>query len=226
MASVPLSFRPPESENIAALLIYEAAAADGPFALIDTVVEIGEAPNYIDQYETTNATSQTNWFAIRWRDVNGALTGLSASIQGGTELAIHKLVERIELRDPDVSERVAISVAEYVMESYLNKDPYDSTISLSYRQLEGLTLLALAQVQIGQLVSSAGSTDGWTAGLVSMKSGTSTQSLDSLRKLMAEGARILGLGYSRVVQMAVPPIAGGFSEIVTADISRLMIEVE
>jgi hypothetical protein len=50
--------------------------------------------------------------------------------------------------------------------------------------------------------------------------------MDIIDSLLAEAARELGVGVSIVAQMMEIPIAGGMSRIVSADISRLLIEVE
>lgn len=228
MASVHLDFVAPDIPDLAQLEIYEATTPEGAFTLIETVTEIGVYPDYLSEYTTNLAVSDTNWFRIRWADEKGAVTGYSQAVQGNASSLVKKLVDRIQLRAPTVNEGVAVQVAEYVISEVMGTDnPYDPTLNPTYRQLEGMTLLGVARSLIHESAVSASDTSQWVAGLVSMKSGSSTEtSTKIIDYLLKEAARALGFSFARIAQMAVPPIAGGLSEIVTADISRLMIEVE
>jgi hypothetical protein len=102
--------------------------------------------------------------------------------------------------------------------------------TVSYKVMEGLTLMIMAYTLISEMGQSASSSSGtgWTAGLVSMKASTDStvkSSWDSIDRLLARAQALLGVGFSRIAQMEIE-IAGGLSQIVTADISRLLIEVE
>jgi hypothetical protein len=59
-----------------------------------------------------------------------------------------------------------------------------------------------------------------------MKSGNATSSTAIIKYLLDEAARELGFSVSVIAQMTEIEIAAGLSQIVSADISRLMIEVE
>lgn len=225
MASVFLDFvAPNDIPDLTSLHIYEGATPDGIFAEIEEVVAIGVQPNYISSYTTTYATNENGWFTIRWENSKGALTPYSDAVQGGTRSVVSEIVSRILLRDATISEQVAAEEAEAVVEQIyglVNPDP--STVTR--RRMSGMTLLAMARIQLGSLaVTSSGSQ--WTAGLVSMKSDNTSKNLDNVKGLLIEASRMLGISMSVVAQMIPLEIAGGLSEIVSADISRLQIEVE
>lgn len=225
MASVPLRFIAPADPDMEQLQVFESDAPDGTFNLIDTVTEIGTYPEYITEYTTANATSATNWFAIKWIDTKGASTDLSASVQGGTESLVSYISSRIMLLDPSINESVLLQQAEDVVGQYFNtEDPLLVTPSqATSRQKSGLTFLTMARYR---LLSLSNATASWTAGLVSMKSADTTETLKAINEMVKQAERMLGLGYSVVAQMVLPEIVGGLSQIVSADISRLQIEVE
>lgn len=227
--SVYLEFVPPdEIEDLTKLIIYESDAPDGTFAEIEQVTAIGASGNYIRHYTTNLATSKTDWFAIRWEDSKGAQTEMSEAVQGGTRSVVADVVSRMLLRDPTLNPEIAFQEAEAVVEEVTGTvEP--NPLSVSKKYLNGMTLLALARSQLYVFAtgtSTAG--DSWVAGLVSMKSstGTATTNIANLKDLMQAASWMLGLSFSRVAQICVPEIAGGLAEIVTADISRLLIEVE
>lgn len=228
MASVSLDFVAPSSQNIVALEIWEGTTPDGLFDLIETVTGVGSYPDYISEYTTDDATSIDHWFRIRWVDNKGALTGFSQPVQGNVTNLVKILVDRIQLRAPGVSEAVAVQVAEFVISAVMHtENPYDTTLAPTIRQLEGMTLLGVARSLIHEFAISAGTSSSWVAGLVSMKADSSVAVNEKLIDYLLDQAGLaLGLGRSVIAQMVVPPIAGGMSEIVVADISRLLIEVE
>ena len=231
--SVYLRFTPPDRQSLTKLLIYEAASADGPWGTpIEVVTEIGSYPDYISEYTTNDAVSRINWFAIQWEDAGGARTELSNPIQGGSSTFVGEIVSLVGERDHSLDEQVVRQEAEVAIEDYFGIDPYTvNAVNVNYRTKVGLAKLVQARSMLNNLIlaASVGSSSGWTAGLVSMKSGTSEGSKASealIRWLLSEAAGALRLNFSRIARMATPVIAGGMSEIVTADISRLMIEVE
>jgi hypothetical protein len=230
MASVFLNFTPPDREDLAKLHIYEADAQDGPWNLIETVegAPLGTYPEYISFYTTENASSNVSWFAIQWEDEKGAKTDISNAIQGGTETLVGEIVDRVLTRDNTLDEQVVLQEAEAIIERYFGKDPYTvDPDSVGYYIKNALAKIVQAKSMFSKFAtSSSGGTSGWTAGLVSMKSGNSQSSIDTIQYLLEEGARELGLKVGIVAQMVGLEIAGGFTQIVTADISRLMIEVE
>lgn len=228
MAAVPLDFVSPSIPDLVSLEIWEGDDPDGLFDLIETVTEIGSYPNYISEYTTDDAVDASDWFRIRWVDSKGAATGFSQAVQGNTTNLVKQLVDRIQLRAPSVSEAVAVQVAEFVISSVMHTEsPYDPALTPTLQQLEGMTLLGVARSLIHEFAISAGSSSSWTAGLVSMKADSSMGVNDKLIDYLLDQAGLaLGLGRAIIAQMAIPPIAGGMSEIVVADISRLLIEVE
>jgi hypothetical protein len=226
--SVAIDFTPSERPDEAVLQIYEAPDPSGPWTMIDTVVQpaVGVYPNYISRYTTALATSLTDWFAIQWVDSKGAVTGLSDGVQGGTTTLISEIVSRMMLRDAAINENVAVEEAAAIVEwLYPNVDPFTVLrTAATLRRISGMAMLAMARIYILPGSSSASS---WTAGLVSMKSSTSTvDRMKQIEFLAREAAKLLGMGYSVIAQAVLPEINQGFSEIVSADISRLQIEVE
>ncbi len=228
MASVFLRFTPPDRKDLAALLIYEEVSAEGPFdTLIETAIEIGVYPDYISEYTTDQAVSNVNWFAIQWQDVKGARTEISNPIQGGSSSLVGEIVSLVGERDHTLDDQVVRQEVEFALESYFNTDPYALSMSnTNFRQRIGIARLVQARVMMSQVARSSGTTSGWTAGLVSMKSGDVSSNERLIGWLLKEAMLGLGLSTSRIAQMAELPIAGGLSRIVTADISRLLIEVE
>jgi len=229
MASVFLNFTPPDREDLTKLRIFEATDAAGPWNEIEVVTDIGSYPNYISSYTTNLATSAVNWFSIQWEDAKGAQTDQSNAIQGGTETLVGEIVDRVLVRDNTLDEQVVLAETEALLERYFRQDPYTvDPASVGYATKNSLAKMVQAKSMYSKVISSSSSSDSWTAGLVSMKasSGSATQTLEIIDNLMAEAARELGVGVSIVAQMMEIPIAGGMSRIVSADISRLLIEVE
>jgi hypothetical protein len=224
MPSLPLRINAPDMEDLTALVIFEGVSPDGPFRIIENVTAIGEYPDYIDSYTTDEAASLADWFTIQWIDSKGAKSDMSEPIQGGSITLISEIVSTVMLLDSTVNERIAVVVAEGVIEKYLNTDPYTITTSdLKYSKKMGLALFTLAACYL-ITETKPGSSSQWTAGLVSMK--TSEPKAADIERLEKEARRWLGIGNSVVAQMTAFEIAGGLSEIKTADISRLLIEVE
>lgn len=242
MASVPLRFSAPPRENLKSLHIFEAPDSSGPWVEIEEVtgVAIGSFPDYIDEYTTQAATSGIDWFAIQWEDTGGAFTEMSNPIQGGTRSFVAEIIDLVTERDESLDAQVVRQETEVAVETYFGQDPYtvDGT-NVNYTKKVGLARLVQARTLINAAVAQAASTAaatsgaGWTAGLVSMKGSSSSEvaktaavNSDLIKWLLEQASRQLGLNWSRIVQMAEIPIAGGLSEIVSADISRLQIEVE
>lgn len=225
--SVHLDFVPPNDlPDLTKLHIYEGPTVDGPFAEIEVVnaPNIGVAPNYISQYTTALATSASDWFTVAWEDSKGALTD-QAEPQQGTAMGVpYEIVRRVLLRDPSANEEVAFEEAQAVVEEiYGNINPDPALVTA--KKMSGMTILTMARIQLGNLIRTSTSTSSWSAGLVSMKSGDSTQSISGIKELLVEASKMLGLRMSVVAQMALPEIAGGMATIVMADISRLQIDV-
>jgi hypothetical protein len=82
---------------------------------------------------------------------------------------------------------------------------------VSYRVLSGLTYWTLARsilVRAIQSQVSGGASEGWTVGLVSVKSGTSSLSIESVRKAVDQLIDLanLELGISRSVVLELEEI--------------------
>lgn len=226
MATVTLDFLPPTDPDVTLLHVGESATGDGPFTELATH-PAGVYPDYITKVTITDATSASHWFRIAWENSSGGITPWSDPLPGDTTTYLSRLVDRVMLRMPDANENIVAQEAEAVIEQTLNVDPFLSAdASVKSNTWSGMTLLVMARVQLSTYASASSSAQSFTAGLVSMKSNTATAlDLKAIHNLMLEAARLLGFSTARVVQMIVPEIAGGLSEIVMADISRLQIDV-
>ncbi len=86
MASVIIDLIPPnDMRDLIEVDVLESSLGQaGPYIVIDTITEIGVYPEYVDQVTTENATSDTNWFMVHWKDVNNVVSQESTPVQGGT----------------------------------------------------------------------------------------------------------------------------------------------
>ena len=231
MAKVRLDFVPPGDPDIAALLIYEGVEPTGSFSQIERTTEIGTYPSYISYYTTEVAANAQNYFSIAWENVEGILGEMSAAVQGGTGTVVHEILERVKLRDPTLNETIVVQSAEYVISEVMGtSNPYDPDLEPTYRQLEAMTLLTLARSHIQLVMVTSSTSDSWVAGLVSMKSGASSSTggsgQEAIEWMLAEAARILGVGQARVAQMATMVIAGGLSAYEIYRTDPILIAVE
>lgn len=167
---VRLEFVPPIQEDITKLHIYEAPDQTGPFVEIDVTDQIGEYPDYVDHYTTSNAASRDSWFGIAFEDANGFELEMSEPLKGGSQTLVNKIVQRVLQRDRSLDEGVVLQEAEAAIEKYLGEDPYQTDFTPTYRQLNGLTYIVLARSLLVRLIS-AGNINSVSVGLVSMKSG-------------------------------------------------------
>lgn len=220
--AVHLEFTPPVEEDITSLHIFEAPASTGPFLEIEQVTAIGTFPDYIDHYTTTLANSLTDWFSIQWKDSKGALTPLSASVQGGTTSLVGKLIQRVLQRDSGLDPDVVKQEAEGAIEWYFHKDPYDNLLTASYRQLNGLTYLILARANLIEILSSQGG-GGYTAGMVTEREGTTTSSMKSVNDLIKLANQMLNINTSVVMQLEELQLPSGSRS--RYDASRGVIDI-
>ena len=200
MASVPLKFNPPEEEGLVALLIEEGPSDVGPFVQIEEVLNVGTYPDYIAEYTTDDAVSAVNWFRIRWRDDKGAHTPYTSPMQGGTTTLVAKVKDRVKQRDPSLVDAVVYQEVEAIVAEYFGvEDPYDPTLTASYKVLNGLTYLALARSYIFRLIQ-AGDLESAQLGLVKFTNskGQGTVDIDALIDLANVN---LGINTSRILQM-------------------------
>jgi len=217
MASVPLDFTPPIEPDITELHIEEASSKDGPFNEIETVTAVGAYPDYISRYTTSLATALNDWFRIRWKDSKGAYTPYSEPLQGGTTTLVQQIVNRVMLRDPMADENVALQEAEAVISDVFRvDDPYTiDPATVTPKQKSGITFLTLARTYLSSIVTSiaAGTSDSYTAGLVSQSAGTASQSeiskgLSNIEQLIEWANRDLGLSFSVVMLLEEIEVAG------------------
>lgn len=226
MATVILDFTPPTTDDVTTLHVQEAPTADGIFTNLASH-PAGVYPDYISRITITDAVNAADWFRIAWENSSGGMTPYSEPIPGGTTTYLSKLIDRVMLRMPLADENVIAQESEAVIEEILRVDPYTSaSADVKYKTWNGMTILVMARMQLSDYAAQVSTSEGFTAGLVSMKSGTSaTLNLKGIRDLMEEAGRLLGFSTARVAQMIVPEIAGGLSQVVMADISRLQIDV-
>lgn len=232
MATLILDFVPPEIAAYNELQVWESSTKEGaPGTLIESFAVTAPYPTRIT---VTEAVGPTNWFSIRWAGPDSLFTEFSDPIQGGTSTLVGILINRVMLRQPNVNENIVKQITEAVLAEYFGtQEIYDiDPDTVGYNTLEGLTLFIMAQSLVSEISSTttASTGDGWTAGLVSMKNTTDTATKtstnwDNIERLLKLAEKWLGVNYSRISQMEIE-IAGGMSQIVTADISRLLIEVE
>jgi hypothetical protein len=220
MAVVRFDFTPPTNIDVVEMRIYESPTKDGVYSLIE-IVESPEwtpYPNYLSEWTTTEATAPSGWFKLEFVNSKGAISGRSNPIQGGTETLVGKIVERVLLRNPNISENVAAQVAEAVIEMVMHQDPYEvDPATVKYGTLEGMTLFTLAFSIQSESVS--GDTEKYTAGLVSQE--TSSKTATDVSDILKLANRWLGLAPSVVAQMADLAIAGATKTEI--DQSRLLL---
>lgn len=226
MAKVTLDFIPPETDDIAALRIYESASKLGPFVQIDRVTSIGAAPDYITRYTTDQAVSDNNWFTISWENTAGDIGEQSAPWQGGTTSLVQKIIDRVRERDASLDERIVAQEAEGVIQYVLGDDvdPYDPSLAVSYRQLNGMTYLVMARAYIVQSVTTAGGNiESATMGLVSFKNASGSSSTIDVGALIDLANRELGIATSFVLQLEdvcqEPYIVADFSRLTSGWLS-------
>lgn len=226
MATVTLDFLPPTDPDVVTLHVQEAPTAEGVFTNLASH-SAGTYPDYITKVEITDAVSATDWFRIAWENLSGGMTPYSDPIPGGTTTYLSKLIDRVLLRMPDANENVVAQEAEAAIEEVLRVDPYTSAdAAVKYKTWNGMTILVMARMQLSDYAAQNSISESFTAGLVSMKSDTASKiDLRGIRDLIEEAGRLLGFSTARVAQMCIPEIAGGLSQVVMADISRLQIDV-
>ena len=206
MAQIRLKFIPPDEEGITALNVYESAAKESPFTLVETTTEVGTYPNWINEYVATAITNPSWWFSITWV-IDGVETDLSSPIKGGTDTLVEQIVNRVRERDSSLNERIVAQEAEGAIQTVYgdSQDPYDADLAatVSYRKLQGLVYLVMARAYIAKAVtSSSGSVQSATMGLVSFKSATNAQSVTKdVQALIDLANRELGISTSFVMLM-------------------------
>lgn len=205
MASQSFDFIAPDQPNLVRLFIFEASSSDGPWVRIDEVDQIGTYPTYIGSYTTENATAADDWFAIQWMDDGGALSKLSTPLKGGTNTLVGAIVDRVLQRDMNLSKDVVRQEAEAAIQLLLgeNVNPYDPSLSVSYRVKNGLTYLVLARTYlVSSVTSSASDVQQATIGVITMKTQSGGSQTVDVSALLEQANDALGIGIARVLQMA------------------------
>jgi len=205
VASVRLDFIPPSLEGVTRLHIEEAPGQDGPFAQIELVTPVGTYPNYISYYTTQLATDVNYWFRIAWETADGVWTPYSQALQGGTRTLVQEIVDRVMLRNPSLNEIIVTQEAQAVIAGVYNTDDPNS-ISVEDSnpvEIRGMTNMTLARSLIATSLASGGTASGFTAGLVSIKSGsTSADPTKAIEALIKAAQEDLGGGTSLVLLMS------------------------
>jgi hypothetical protein len=225
MAAVRLDFVPPADPDLVELRIYEAAAKEGPYTLIESVTAIGEFPGYISTYTTALASSEDDWFAVDWYDAKGGNYGISEGIKGGVQTLLGEIVQRVMIRDPTINENVIYDEAEAVLEGFLpaGTDVQDAQIeTTNARERSGLTLLTQARCYLYDL-SEGG--QKYTVGLVSQEI-KDARSLQSVKEMLRMAENMMGLSYTTILQMATLEIGESNGQLMGIDRTRLLIELQ
>lgn len=232
MASVPLDFTAPDWPNLTIMRIYEAPAQGGPWTEIEEVTPVGTYPDYISRYTTNMATSELSWFSIEWEDNKGAKSPLSNPIQVGQNSLAAEITSRAMLRNPNLNEMVVYQSAQGVIATIYGDvipDPDD----VPYDTLDGMTMLTMARTMIFDVATAAaaGNVSKFTAGLVSMETGSTSGSstgdpFKTVDALIKAANALLGVDYSVILFLKEIEIAGGLAGIVSWDQSRLLMEIE
>lgn len=215
---VRIDFVKPNEPDLAALRIYESANPDGPWDMIEEVSVT--YPNYPSYYTTQEASSVNDWFAISWVNIGDVESPLSQPVKPGEITAVNELMRRMLLRDPSLNEEVAYQEAQGALAQYFNTPDVDSIdpAIIAPNVWTGLTLLALARCYIFTSVvttsTGAGMEESFTAGLVSIKSGTTTGGTSSSMKVNIEdwlklANQLLDTSFTFVATLENVRVAGG-----------------
>jgi hypothetical protein len=227
---VVLNISPYEAPGAAQVKVYESAAADGPFVLIDTLAA-GNYPDYLTRIDTNLATNDADWFAVQWFNAaGGKLTPLSPGMRAQHNSLVQTLVDRVRMRDRSLDEDVVTQEAEGAIEAYLGKNPYSADFYLDlpsttrYSVLNGLTYLVMARSMIDRLIKTSSVTKA-TIGLVSMQSGDTTTSVKNIQALIDLANELLGRTYNLVMLLEEVKI-GNSVHNTWRDQSRLLLQTE
>jgi hypothetical protein len=230
--SVRLDFTPPTITGVTKLHIEEAPDSGGPFAVVESTTAVGTYPNYISYYTTQLATSTNYWFRIRWETSDGVLTPYSQALQGGSKTLVQEIVDRVLLRNPSLNEVIVTQEAQAVVSEAMGTlDPNSVSVEdATYVEIRGMTNLTLARSLIATTLASGGSVSQFTAGIVSIKSGTTgADPTKAIEALIAAANEDLNLSYSVILllkSVSSEITSSRNREIVTADLSRVIVEVQ
>lgn len=201
--SVRLDFTPPSIPDIIKLHVEEAPASAGVFAEIDSTTQVGSYPNYISYYTTQVASDLNYWFRIRWETSDGVFSPYSSTLQGGTKTLVQDIVDRVLLRNPNLNEIIVTQEAQAVVAQYFGTDDPNSipVTGASYVEIRGMTNMTLARSLVATFFATGGTVSGFTAGLVSIKAGTTggTDPSKAIEALVKSANIDLGTGESFVL---------------------------
>lgn len=233
--AVRLDFTPPTVNDISKLHVEEAPAKGGPFQEIDSTTAVGTYPNYISFYTTQSATDLNYWFRIYWETTQGVKTPYSEPLQGGTKTLVQEIVDRTLLRNPSLNEVIVTQEAQAVVSQvFMTQDPNALQVEeATYVQLRGMTNMTLARSLVATYLASGGTVAKYTAGLVSLQTGTTTadptKAIDALLKSANDD---LNLNYSVILLLSqVDPSGrsyscGPYGGLHGVDLTRTTIDYE
>lgn len=220
---VYLDFFPPQEEDIVTLHVEEAPTSTGPWVEIQTF-PAGPYPDYISNVTITQAFEKNDWFRIRWENSEGAFTPYSEPLQGGTTTLVATIVDRMMLRDVAIDENIAAQEAEAAISEYFRvTNPYDvDPTNIAPNIIMGIMLLAMSRVYLVEsAISEAGS---YTAGIIGQTyKGHQGKDIDAIIKL---ANRYLNRNYSAIMLLKEIAVGGGYKQIVAADVTRSIIEIQ
>ncbi len=232
--SVRLDFMPSTLPDVASLHIEEAPDQAGPFTEIEMVTTVGSYPNYISYYTTQNATSLSDWFRIRWQTVDGVFTPYSGVLQGGSKTVVQEVVDRVLIRNPSMNEIIVTQEAQAVISNYFNVADPDSILVQSATPVEirGMTNMTLARSLVATYLAAGGTVSGYTAGLVSLKSGATgadpTKAIEALLKLAAEDLNLGNYSYILLLSDVADgsSYCGSSGQLHGVDLTRTVVDYE
>jgi len=228
---VRLDFVPPSTENITKLHVEEATALDQSFAEIDMTTEVGTFPNYISYYVTQAASATDNWFRIRWETSDGIFTPFSEPLQGGTKTLVQEIVDRVLLRNPTLNEIIVTQEAQAVVsETFSTEDPNSILVGEATPvQIRGMTNMTLARSLIATTLASGGTVAKFTAGLVSLQSGSTSQdptkSIEALLKSAGEDLGQSSVGYVMLLADLTDRYCGISQNLHGVDLTRTTLTI-
>lgn len=205
--TIELRVTPPDTEDVASLVVYESANPTGPFAVVKTI-DVSALDPVPDTYDINIAdiASENDWFAVQWKDAAGSwLTPLSPPTKSGATSFVELIVDRVRQRDMSMKKSIVIQEAEAAIERYFNKNPYSVTMadipeSRTYSVMNGLTYLAMARSYLA-LSTSESSVQSATLGLVSFRSESGKERSVDVEALIALANVELGINTSVILEM-------------------------
>ena len=132
------------------------------------------------------------------------------------------------LRNPSLNEIIVTQEAQAVVSQvFSTQDPNSMQVEdATYVQLRGMVNMTLARSLIATFLASGGSVAKYTAGLVSLQSGTTgTDPTKAIEALLASANNDLNLNYSVILLMSEID-CGVKQERIAIDLTRTTIDYE